>query len=317
MSFKTLLRCPCISSIWFINYNTFINEILIYIITVSSIDVQGSVDPQKWFFSDNTTKNYQSVISSFLGFTHPKISRESVIGYLKCKDEKWGPRTKRRNYIIINNFLKFLFEWRYLDEDISKYIKLPKKVTILQYVPGDEEIKVFFNTINKIYRNRRDRMNYFSIFTLYAKAGLRLTELINLNLEDIDFKKKKIYLNKTKNHDKDYVPMDNQLEKFLSNYINKFRIKEGALIRGKCGRRINKNVITNNLKRIAKEAGLSKKFTAHAFRRYFIDKHRRSGTDIAIVKELARHKNINTTFVYFDVKDEEKLKAMEKIPIAV
>lgn len=102
----------------------------------------------------------------------------------------------------------------------------------------------------------------------------------------------------------------------LLNYINKFHIKGGALIRGKGGRKINKNVIANNLKRIVKESSPPERFTVHAFRRYFIDKQRRSGTDISVLKDLARHKDINITYGYFDVKDEEKLRTMENIQIA-
>jgi len=56
---------------------------------------------------------------------------------------RWKPKTKRRNHIIIRNFLKYLFEMRYLDQDISEYVKIPKKVKILQYVPGDKEIESF------------------------------------------------------------------------------------------------------------------------------------------------------------------------------
>ncbi len=267
--------------------------------------------------TENTIKNYNSVLPNFLSFTSPNISRESVIDYLKRKDKKWGLRTKRRNYIIIKNFLRYLFKLRYLDEDISKYIKIPKKVTISQYVPGDKEIGIFFTTINRIYNKASDRMNYYTIFFLYAKTGLRLRELINLNYEDLDFKNKKIDLNQTKNHDKVYVSIDKNLEHILLEYINKFEIKGGSLIRGKGGKRINKNVITNNLRRIVKEAGLPESFTTHAFRRYFIDKQRRSGTDIFLLKELARHKDINTTYGYCNVKEEERIKAMENIQIAV
>jgi len=111
--------------------------------------------------------------------------------------------------------------------------------------------------------------------------------------------------------------MDQDLENILLDYIHEFNIERGALIRGKGGRRINKNVITNNLRRIIKEAGLPESFTAHAFRRYFIDKQRRSGTDIFLLKELARHEDINTTFGYCNVKEEERIKAMENIRIAV
>ena len=146
---------------------------------------------------------------------------------------------------------------------------------------------------------------------------MRLYELINLNYKDIDFRHSRIYLNQTKNGDKDYVSTDNQLEQILSNYVNRFNISGGVLMRGKGGKRINKNVITNNLKRIVGESGLPKKFTVHAFRRYFIDKQSRSNTNVFLLSELARHKDLNTTRGYLNVKEEDKRSAISNIKIAV
>ena len=267
--------------------------------------------------ADSTNQNYQSALINFLKFTYPKINRESVISYLNKADGRWKPKTKRRNHIIIRCFLKYLFEMRYLDQDISEYIKIPKKVKILQYVPGDKEIESFFNALKKIYSKGKDKKTYYTIFVIFAKTGLRLNELINIDYKDIDFGNKRICLIKTKNHDTGCILMDQDLENILLDYIHEFKIERGALIRGKGGKRINKNVITNNLRRIVKEAGLPESFTAHAFRRYFIDKQRRSGTDIFLLKELARHEDINTTYDYCNVQEEERIKAMENIRIAI
>ena len=267
--------------------------------------------------SDNTIKNYQSVLLNFLSFIYPNISRESAIDYLKRKDKKWGPRTKRRNYIIIRDFMVFLFKAGYLNEDVSKCIKIPKKVSVQQFIPNDTDIEIFFATLNHIYKKEEDRILFYTIFSIYIKTGLRLRELINLNCEDIDFAHNQILLNKTKNGDDADMPMDNQLKDMIRNYINSFNIKEGALIRGKGGKRIDKNVINDNLKKIVKEAGLSRKLTAHAFRRYFIDKQYRTDKDPFMLKALARHKNINTTYGYLNIKEEDKLSAMGNIQIPV
>ncbi len=266
--------------------------------------------------SDNTAKNYKSVLLGFLNYAYANIDKDTVIAYLKNVKDRWAINTKRRNYIFIKNFLSHLYRCGYLHEDLSSEIIIPKKNKVKQYIPGDDEVHSFFASLKKFYRDD-DRLRYFTIFSIYAKTAIRLNELIGLDYQDIDFGHSRIYLNHTKNHDKDYVSLDDQLMGIILNYINKFNIKGGELIRGKGGRRINKNVITNNLKRIVNVSGLPNKFTVHAFRRYFIDKQRRSKTDVFVLKELARHKDLNTTYEYLKVDEEEKRSAISNIKIAV
>lgn len=267
--------------------------------------------------SDNTTKNYRSVLSVFLNSTYPHIGKDQIFSYINKIKDIWCTNTKRRNYTFIKNFLAHLYRAGYLDEDFSGIIKIPKKVKVDNFIPSDEEINLFFSTLKKIYGDCDARFRYLTIFSIYAKIGLRLYELINLDYVDIDFIHNKIYLNQTKNGDKDHMPMDSQLRQIILNYIYRFNIKGGPLLRGRDGKRINKNVVNNNLKRIVREAGLPKRFSAHAFRRYFIDKQRRSNADVFVLSELARHKDLNTTRKYLKVTEEEKMAAMENIRLTV
>jgi integrase/recombinase XerD len=272
---------------------------------------------EKIDISDNTVKNYRSVLSVFLNFAYPNICKDSVLSYLKKVKDKWSTNTKRRNYIFIKNFLSHLYRSGYLEEDIADIIKIPKKTKVQKFIPNDREIDIFFATIKKTYRDKNSRLRYKTIFSIYAKTGIRLYELINLDYSDIDFSHDRIHLNQTKNGDKDYLPMDSQLKEIILTYINRFGITGGPLIRGKGGKRINKNVVNNNLKKIVGKAGLPGGFTAHAFRRYFMDKQRRANTDVFVLSELARHKDLNTTYGYLKVTEEEKMAAMSNIQIAV
>lgn len=267
--------------------------------------------------SDNTIKNYQSVLSGFLNYAYPNINKDSVIAYLKKVKDKWSTNTKRRNYIFIKNFLNHLYRFGYLDEGFSDIIPIPKKNKVAQYIPDDNEIDSFFTTLQKIYKDDADKLRYLTIFSIYVKIGLRLYELINLNYQDIDFEHSRIYLNQTKNGDKTYMPMDDQLKEIIKDYINRFDIKRGALIKGKGGKRINKNVLTNNLKKIVKAADLPEGFRVHSFRRYFIDRQAISTNNVFLLSELARHKDLNTTYGYLKVREKDKRSAISNIKLAV
>ncbi|MGM0366717.1 MAG: tyrosine-type recombinase/integrase [Actinomycetota bacterium] len=267
--------------------------------------------------SENTAKNYKSVLSAFLNYTYPNLGKDEVAAYINRVKGIWSTNTRRRNYIFIKNFLSHIYRSGYLEEKISDIIKIPKKTKVEKFIPDDDDIELFFSTIKKMYKDNDSSLRYTTIFSIYAKTSLRLYELINLNYQDIDFPHNRIYLNQTKNGDKDYLPMDSQLKEIILRYANRFRITKGSLIRGKGGKRINKNVINNNLKKIVREAGLPKGFSAHGFRRYFIDKQKRAKTDVFVLSELARHKDLNTTYGYLRVTEEEKIAAMANIQIAV
>ncbi len=262
-----------------------------------------------------TKKNYRSVIlNGFLEYLYPNIKRENVFLYLGSK-EGWAPVTKNRNYRFIRNFLKFLHEKGYIMKDLAKLIEVPKKVKKEQYVPNDEDIKKFFSVMPKIYKNKNDLLRYQTLFKFYIKTGLRRDEPLNIEIKDINFIRERIHLKKTKNKDEDYINMDQELTDLLKIYIKELGLIDGPLMIGKGGRAIERSVIYKVFHRIREEAGLPKGFTIHGFRRYFADKSRREGVDIHVLKEMMRHKDINTTNGYVDVKTEEKRVALSKIRV--
>lgn len=265
--------------------------------------------------AENTFKNYKSVIGLFLNKTYPKINKENVIKFLDQTKNIWSINTKRRNFIIIKNFLIFLKDEKLIEEGVINLINVPSKIKVDQYVPNDEDIERFLKQIKTIYKDKDDFFRFDTIFKVYIKTGIRLNELININREDIDFEKRKITLRITKNKDISFALIDDDFRKILKRYLEKFKILKGPVFIGKNGRKINKNVLTQNFNKIRDKAKLSKRFTIHGFRRYFIDKLRRLGTDLFRMKELARHKDINTTYSYCKVDENELLEAISKIKV--
>ncbi len=264
----------------------------------------------------STKKDYKSVIlNGFLDSLYPNISGENILKYKESKEHIWSSATKCRNYGLIKNFLKFLYKKRYTVEDLSQTIEIPRKVEKKQYFPTDEDMAKFFGTLRKIYKNEKDFLRYDTLFRLYAKTAFRKTELISIGVEDINFVKEWIYLKKTKNGDEIYFLMDEELKDLLKTYIEKLNIKEGPLMIGKGGRRIQASVIYKVFMKIKEEAQLPEGFKIHGFRRYFADRARREGIGVYTLKELLRHKDVKTTLRYVDVTEKEKREALAKIKI--
>lgn len=259
-----------------------------------------------------TKKDYRSVILNGLLELHPNINSKNLFRYLGSK-ESWAPATKNRNYRLIKIFIKFLYEKGYIMQNLAELIEVPEKVKKKQYVPTDDDIKKFFSVMPKIFKNKYDLLKYQTFFKIYLKLGLRRDEGINIGFDDVDLVGEKIHLKETKNGDEVDIEMDDELRDLLEVYIKKLEITHGPLITGKRGKRLQRSVVYKVFHRIREEAELPKGFTIHGFRRYFADKLRREGVDIHILKELMRHKDINTTHGYVNVKAEEKKNAIRKI----
>ncbi len=263
----------------------------------------------------STIKAYNSVLMNLLSNIYPNIDKNNLLGYLNEKKDKWSASTMKRNCIVLKVFLSFLNSNRYIKDDLASIILVPKRKVTYQFVPTDSDVVKLFGEIDSLYKDEEDKIRFKNIFTIYAETGFRLQELIGLDIEDIDFENNKLVLRDTKNGDDAEVVLNDRLVGLLKEHIGYFKIDKGPLIIGKARRRINKNVICDNLKKLVAKAGLSKNFSVHAFRRYFIDKMRRGGADINVIKEVARHKDINTTNGYCQVREEEIIRTLDIVSL--
>lgn len=224
--------------------------------------------------------------------------------------------TRRVKQIMIRKFLFFLFKEQYTEVDLSEEVIVPRKSKTEKYVPSDAKVGDFFTSLKSLYKNERERLKFYTIFKMYCLTGFRKMELINLDYGDINFDRNIIFLRNTKSSENDTFPISNQIRKILLSYIDEFNITDGPLFRGKCGKngvkRIYDYVVEENFNRIKKLANLPSGFTIQSLRRYAIDYWRRNGADIYTLKKLARHKDINTTYEYCNVKDKELMEVLDK-----
>lgn len=239
---------------------------------------------------------------------------ESFIQYLNVhggKDGKPAEKTTINNKISsIKMFFKYLRRKRIVEfnvlNDVDR-LEIPhREMEVLTL----DEAKRFLSVINNI----RDK----AIFTMYLNMGLRLTELVNLNLDEI------------KNHmmtfigkgDKERsVGMNVACTLALNNWIDereKMKIIDAeALFISNRGTRISKSTIQKSIKVYAKNAGLDEnKIHVHELRHSFatiIYKHGK--VDIRTLQLLLGHGSIVTTQLYTHVDDEQRMDAINSINI--
>lgn len=194
-------------------------------------------------------------------------------------------------------------------------IKVPPKIKSSHFCPTPTQVKVLIDSVKLVFQDRNEVLKYEILTKLYIKLGLRRDELLNLNVEDIDFETGRIIIRKTKNKDTKIMNMDDNLRQIITCYLSHFKYQSGALFRGIQGNRLCRQSLNNVFKRMKTRAGLPKDFKIHSLRRFFINQLRKHGVDIATVQKLAGHRDIRTTEIYFNISEEEKVKAIESIKV--
>ncbi len=275
--------------------------------------IKNFIDTHQLNSAASTIYNYKKILQDYLNYASGMINNETLFAYLRSK--AWGDNTKRRNYVLLKRFLYHLFTCKYTEIDLSTHIKIPPKVKGSSFCPMSAQVKQFLGAIRFTFIDENEILKFETIYKFYIKTGSRRTELLNLNVEDIDFETGRIIIRKTKNKDVKIINMDDNLKKLLTDYLNHFKYKSGPLFRGTQGKRLCVQSLNTSFQKIKVRVGLPKEFKIHSFRRYFINELRKNKVDLSIIKELAGHRDIRTTEIYCNVGEEEKIKAIESISV--
>jgi len=206
----------------------------------------------------------------------------------------------------INHYVRALNRWckfRGLDLKFKKYREAFKP----RRIPTTEDLKQFMSVID----NKRDR----TIVYLFINSGIRESELINMNLDDIDWKNCMIIV-RGKGGKVRYIPLPRRVlygrnVPSLYLYITKHRLNtdKKALFTTKQGR-ISPTYLRNLIKKRARQAGLPWIHT-HSLRHYAATNWLRAGLNIRVVQELLGHENIETTGIYLHIVESDLMKALE------
>lgn len=140
--------------------------------------------------------------------------------------------------------------------------------------------------------------------TLYS-SGIRLNELIQLTVHDVDLKEKVLYIRKGKGNRQRVVPIGSNGAKYIKEYLTAIRPryakrnpKERRIFLTDEGKPVTGNTIRSALFQYKKSAGIKKSASPHSFRRTCATHLLQQGADIRYVQKLLGHKNIRTTQIY-------------------
>jgi len=143
-------------------------------------------------------------------------------------------------------------------------------------------------------------LKHKTILLLIYSAGLRLGELINLEIGDIDSESMKIHVKQGKGKKDRYIMLSENVLKILREYYQIYKPKE-YIIEGLKGGKYSPQSVQSVFKMAIKKAGIKKKATVHTLRHSFATHLLDDGTDIRYIQELLGHKRLETTQIYTHV----------------
>lgn len=151
-----------------------------------------------------------------------------------------------------------------------------------------------------------------TILELFYSTGIRLEELFNLTIYDLDYQNGFLRVNKGKFAKDRVLPLGSICCKYLREYIKKVRPiltkqnkDERALFIGKQGARLNKQIIPRIIKQYVKLAGVTKNVSAHTWRHTFASHLLADGADVIHVQKLLGHSDPGITHIYTRVRPED------------
>ena len=272
----------------------------------------------------NTVNSYISDINFFLNYLSSinkninQVNKEVIRSYLKVlSDLKYKSSTIARNLSSLRCYFDYLLVNNYVKNNVFKLISNPKKEKKLPNFLTYQEFEDMIDSIdsNNIYAKRNKL-----ILELLLASGVRVSELVNIKLKDIDINNKTIKV-MGKGSKERIVYFNLHTKESLINYLENDRLKllkckksDYLLINNKSTKLTREGVfeIINN---IAKKANIKHHLSPHVLRHTFATFLLNEGADIRSVQTLLGHKSLSTTQIYTHItSDALKFEYLKRFP---
>ena len=242
-------------------------------------------------YSKNTIKTYTSILIKIFNHywddTH--LSEKDIYNYVNLKVQKWISISFQKQIIwaVTQYYNKFI--WKSYN---FSYISPRGKETKIPSVLSKEEVKKIIESIGNL--------KHKTIVSLIYSWWLRLSELIHLKIEDIDSKRMKIYIKKSKWAKDRTIPLSKEILKLLRNYYKEYKPTK-LLFPGQWWSTYSDKSIQNIIKNTSIKAWIIKNVTPHTLRHSYATHLLENWVDIKYIQELLWHQNIKTTQIYTHV----------------
>ena len=280
-------------------------------------------------FSKNTLEAYRNDLYQLLDVVENHVSNidessgweqvttDLLVEYVYDLRSKKGYRdtTTARKIAAIKSFFAFLIEEGNLDNDPTESLVTPRPGRTLPQILSEEEVDRLLSPgrNDKAQENLRD----LALLELLYATGLRVTEMISLNLDDVNLdegylrcfgkgsRERIVYI---------YPKAITAIQDYIKNWRPKINgaSKTKAIFLNRRGERLTRQWVWAILKSRAKQANINKNITPHVLRHSFATHMLKGGAPLRHVQELLGHASISTTQVYTHLSNEHLREEYDK-----
>ena len=234
-----------------------------------------------------------------------RLSVRDFRGYIADRAAHYKDKaTLARNISTLKNFFKWLNRQKIIENSAIGVISAPKLPKVLpRALEIDDTLRVI-GEIGKKEKKAWQGLRDTAVLTLLYGCGLRISEALSLNFEDIKYRNDFLRIKGKGNKERIVLPVicDN-----INAYLSEcpYRLKDGdALFVGARGERLSPRIIQRQLEKLRVSLGLPDTLTPHALRHSFATHLLAEGTDLRSIQELLGHASLTTTQRYTDVQIE-------------
>ena len=264
--------------------------------------------------SKNTIYSYLRDLIAFSNFIGEEyeinqienINKEHIHLYLKELSKTNCTNSISRKLVSLRMLYIFLVKENIVKENLMSSFTLPKRDKKLPIVLSQEEMIEILDGI--IVCDAISSRNRCMVELLYA-TGMRISELLNLTLKDLNIKMGFIKVIGKGNKER-MIPIGSYVGEILEQYINDYRAEfniknDSLLFFNKHGQRLSREEFYSILQTIVNSTSITKKVSPHTFRHTFATHLLENGADLRSIQELLGHSDISTTTIYTHISNQK------------
>ncbi|OGN99913.1 MAG: site-specific tyrosine recombinase XerD [Chloroflexi bacterium RBG_13_51_52] len=276
-------------------------------------------------YSEHTISAYRNDLTGLADFAKGNTSlaswanfnRQTMLGYmLNLKERGYVATTVARKVAAARSFFGFMLSEGHIKTDPTENMRSPSVGKALPKPIPINQVRLLLEQPAKLStaEAKRDR----AMLELLYASGMRISELVALNLGDVNTEGNYFVRCFGKGRKERIIPLYENIAKAVKTYINEDRPKlahgkkETAMFLNARGERLTRQGFWQKLKEYAKTAGLSSKISPHTLRHSFATHMLSGGADLRSVQELLGHANISTTQVYTHLTTEQVRRTYDK-----
>ena len=272
-------------------------------------------------YSSHTLKAYRTDLSIFSLYiksnyntTIDKANHSMIRSWLIEELNKGNSaRTVNRKITSLKSFYKHLIKLQKVDYNPTSKIIASKTSKKLPQFVGVADMNDLLNKLefNEDFSGIRDKL----IIEMFYSTGIRLSELINIKITDVDFKKSQIKVLGKRNKER-LIPLTYELHKSIEKYFV-LRMKQKAIdcsffLLTNSGKKLNPSMVYRKVNNLLKGVTTLEQKSPHILRHTFATHMLNNGADLNVIKELLGHASLSATEIYTHNSVDQLKKILNK-----